>query len=80
MAEPPGEGQKDLDVVAGALGSVEGLAHPLHPPLGVGDGPFGLAPRGSGRKHDVGHLGGLGQKDVLHHQMFETLQAAAGSG
>ncbi len=80
VAESSGQGQQDLDVVAGALRPVEGLADALDAPLRVGHRALGLAPRRGGRKHHVGHLRRLGEEDVLHDQVIEAAAAAPGAG
>ena len=52
------------------------LAAHLHLAVGVGDGAVLLRPC-RGRQDDVGIGRGLGEEDVLHHEMFEVRQRAA---
>src|SRR5690606_12024536 len=47
VAEPASQLAHDPYVVARLTGRVEGLAHPLYPALGVGEGALALAPRGA---------------------------------
>ena len=55
-------------------GRLEGLAGALHPALAVGGGALALAPRRGRGEHDVGELGGLGEEDVLDHQVVQALE------
>ena len=55
---------------------IEGLAAHLHQPVGVGEGA-GLFGEGGGRQDHVGEVGGLGQEDVLHHQVIQRGQRFA---
>ena len=56
---------------------LQGLLTQLHHAVGVADGA-GLFRPGAGRQHHVGHPCGLGQEDVLHHQVLEARQGMAG--
>ena len=72
VAEPLRERVDDLDVVARLARRVERLAHALDAPLARGDEcPFRLTPGRRCGEHDVGHLRGLRQEDVLHDEMVE---------
>ena len=57
-------------VLARLARQVERRAADLHLTVGVGVGSelFGM---GRGWQHHIGMPGGLGQEDVLHHQVFE---------
>ena len=55
---------------------VDGLAAHLHQAVGVGEGA-GLLGEGAGRQDHVGQVGGLGEEDVLHHQVLERGQRLA---
>ena len=57
-------------------GSGSACAAHLHLAVGVGDGAVLLRP-GRGRQDDVGVGRGLGQEDVLHHEMLEMRERAA---
>ena len=48
----------------------------LHHAVGIADSAVFLGPGGGGQHH-VGQPGGLGHKDVLHHQMLQTGQRVA---
>jgi hypothetical protein len=72
------EGTQDLHVVACARRWLDGLPHALHAALAVGDRAVGLAPGGGGGQHDVGKLRGLGEEDVLHHEVVERAQHLLG--
>ena len=78
MAEAAADVEDDLNVVAGVARRVQGLARALNAPLAVGDGAFALAPRGRAGQHHVGQLRRLGEEDVLHHEVVETLQEVHG--
>ena len=55
-----------------------GTAH-LHLAVGVGDGA-GLFRPGGGRQDNVGKLGGLGDEQVLYHQVFQGSERGPGVG
>ena len=56
-----------------------GLSAQLHAAIGVGHAAGFFRPGGGGQHH-VGQAGGLGQKDVLYHQMLQPGQGLAGMG
>ena len=56
-------------------GSMRLAAH-LHQPVGIGEGA-GLFREGAGRQDHVGQVGGLGEEDVLHHQVLQRGQRFA---
>ena len=68
--QPARELDEDPEVRLGFSGRVQGLAAELHHAVGVGDGAVLLGPRGGGQHH-VGEVAGLGEEDVLHHQVLE---------
>ena len=67
----------DPQVLASGARRVDGLAAHLHQPVGVGEAAVLFRER-AGRQDDVGQVGGLGQKDVLHHQVLQRRQRLAG--
>ena len=67
----------DPPVGAGVAGQGHGGAAHLHLAVGVGDGAVLLGP-GRGRQDDVGELRGLGDEEVLHDQVLELGERAAG--
>ena len=56
---------------------VDGLAHPLHPSLGIGEGAL-LLGEGRGGQEDVGELGRLVHEQILDHQAVELAQGLVG--
>ena len=78
-AQPQALGQllNDPQVLARVAGRVDGLAAHLHQPVGVGE-TAGFLGKGARRQDHVGQVGGLGQEDVLHHQVVERGQRLAG--
>ena len=67
----------DPPVLTGIARQRQRPAAHLHLPVGVGDGAVLLRP-GRGRQHHVRVHRGLGQEQVLHHQMLELGQRRAG--
>ena len=63
----------DLPIGLAAGQGLDGFAHALHAPLGVGEGAvlFGV---GSGRQDDVRQLRRLAQEDILHDQKLGVLE------
>ncbi|MNT27845.1 hypothetical protein D3C72_1634950 [compost metagenome] len=66
----------DPQVLARLPRRVQCLAAELDGAVGVGEGA-GLLREGRSRQHHVGQVGGLGQEDVLHHQVVERGQRVA---
>jgi hypothetical protein len=58
-------------------GRLHRLANPLDTPLGVGKGAVFSAKQREGRTTSA-LLGGFGQKNILHHQKIEMVQAVLG--
>jgi hypothetical protein len=67
----------DPQVLTRVAGQRQRLAAHLHLAVGVGDRAVLLRPAGR-RQHDVGVHGGLGEEQVLHHEMLEMRQRLAG--
>ena len=67
----------DLPVILGRPRRIDRFSDPLHPPLRIGEGAV-LLGKALGGQHHVGHLGGLGEKDILNHQKIEVAQALFG--
>ncbi len=74
MSERVCEQAHDLDVVLRVARRVDRLAHPLNAALTARDRPFTLSPGGGSREHNVGEFGGLGQEQILDHEMIQTFQ------
>ena len=79
VSQRGGHSTDDGGVGAGLSGGSQRRPDSLNPPFARGNCPLGLAPVGGGRKHHIGHLGGAGQEDVLHHHEFQSLQEVASS-
>ena len=73
-AHPVGQVEDDRQVVAGALGRLDRLAHALDAPFRVRDRPFRLRPGRGRRQDDIRELGGLGQEQVLDDEEVEALE------
>ena len=66
----------DPQILARVTRRVDGLAAPLHTPIGIGEGPV-LFREGRGRQDDVGKTCSFGEKDILHHQVIQLRQRGA---
>ena len=75
-AEPARDLLDDPQVLACVAGRVDRLAAQLDQPVGVGEGA-GLLRERAGRQDDVGEVGGLGEEDVLHHEVLERRERFA---
>ena len=67
----------DPDILARLARQRQRLAPHLDLAIGVADGAVFFRP-GRGRQHDVGIARGLGQEQILHHEMLELRQRLAG--
>ncbi len=75
--EPVGNLGDDPEILARVARQRDrGAAH-LHLAVGVGHRAVLLRPAG-GRQHDVGINRGLGEEEILHHEMLEMRQRLAG--
>ena len=74
-SERPGHVADHLPVRSCPAGRWQRGTHPLHPPLGVGEGAVLLEPA-SGRQHEVSQGGGLAEEEVLDHQQVEASEGA----
>ena len=72
VAHRRGDLADDLPLVLAVLG-LHHRAHPVDPPLGVGEGAVLLQERRAGQEH-VGELRGLVEEQVLHDQQFHRAQ------
>ena len=75
-ADAVGDLLDDPEILARVARQRQRLAAHLHLAVGVGDGAVLLRPAG-GRQHDVGIDRGLGEEQVLHHEMLEMRQRLA---
>jgi hypothetical protein len=66
----------DPQVLSRVAGWRQRLTAHLHDAVGVGEAARLLGER-AGRQDHVGQVGGLGQEDVLHHQVFQRRQRLA---
>ena len=64
-------------ILARLAGRVDHRPADLHLAVGIGEGAP-LLGVGGGRQHHVGVPGGLGEEDVLHHQVLQVGQRLAG--
>ncbi|MNM80225.1 hypothetical protein D3C81_921890 [compost metagenome] len=74
--EPRGQLAQDPQVLACLPGRVDRLPAQLHRAVRIGEGAS-LLGEGRGGQHHIGQAGGLGQENVLHHQMVERGQRLA---
>ena len=79
VAHLAGQFAENLPVGPGLARRFDSLADPLHPSLGAGESPvlFGVT---GGREHHIGHLGGIGQEDILHHHEIRLFPRPSGHG
>jgi hypothetical protein len=67
----------DPEILTRIAGRLDHLARQLHAAIGIGEGA-GLFRKGRGRQDDVGVERGLGDEQILHHEMVELCQRLAG--
>ena len=72
--ESPPQVAHDVDVVARTSRRLQRAADPLHTPFAVRHGAFRFGPPCGCRKHHMRQLRGLGEKDVLDHQVLKPAQ------
>ena len=79
VAQPTAD-PRMIQMSSRALPGGSSLAAALHPALGVGDGPFALAPRDATRASTTSDSSAVGSGSVLHHQMIEAFEQPDGGG
>lgn len=73
QVETAGIVEEYVQVRPGLSGRLDRLLRQVHGPVGVGECAGFLTPGGRGQ-YDIGELGGLGEKEVLHHESEPLLR------